>query len=174
MSIATSFYLFAPAYIANSTPILLLLIPAIRRHNRPIWESKLGHHKTWAGLIGGTIAAILTSIVQFGVRDSSLVSDIALLYSTLPHSILVGFLLGFGALGGDAAKSFFKRRLGIHPGEPLPVIDGIDYVLGSLILLSPLYIPPVTDIIILLLISPVLNLIANTFSYTLGWKKTWY
>jgi CDP-2,3-bis-(O-geranylgeranyl)-sn-glycerol synthase len=46
----------------------------------------------------------------------------------------LGFLLGLGAMAGDAAKSFFKRRLGIAPGHPWIPFDQIDFQIGALLL----------------------------------------
>ena len=42
---------------------------------------------------------------------------------------LIGFLLGFGALLGDALGSFIKRRMGIGRGKPAPILDQIDFLI---------------------------------------------
>ena len=47
--------------------------------------------------------------------------------------------MGFGALTGDAIKSFFKRRVNIPPGVSWFPFDQIDYIIGG-IALSLFYI----------------------------------
>src|SRR5437773_6411567 len=50
---------------------------------------------------------------------------------------LLGVLFGAGAMAGDSAKSFFKRRLGVEPGRPWIPFDQLDFVLGALVLVAP-------------------------------------
>jgi len=47
--------------------------------------------------------------------------------------------LGFGALFGDTAKSFFKRQKGIQPGRSWFPFDQVDYIVGG-VAFSLLYI----------------------------------
>ena len=54
--------------------------------------------------------------------------------TNIPEGILIGFLLGFGALLGDALGSFLKRRLGIGRGKPAPILDQLDFIIVALIL----------------------------------------
>jgi CDP-2,3-bis-(O-geranylgeranyl)-sn-glycerol synthase len=44
---------------------------------------------------------------------------------------LVGFLLGLGALVGDMAESFIKRRMGFDRGAHLFLMDQLDYIFGA-------------------------------------------
>jgi CDP-2,3-bis-(O-geranylgeranyl)-sn-glycerol synthase len=174
MMLAAILYLFAPAFIANAAPIPLVSVPWIARRNAPMWEAGLGSHKTWVGFIGGGIAGMLTAALQYALRGVPPFASHTFPYLNLTDALLIGGLLGFGALSGDALKSFLKRRLGIRPGGALPVWDGIDHILGSLLFLAPIYVPPLYGIFVLLAIGPVLSLAANIFSYTIGWKETWY
>ena len=101
-------YFMAPAYVANMAP------PFVRYWkgwNRPISRRWLGTHKTVLGFVLGVVAATLTTFVQWLLAWSgSLVA-----YEDWP---LLGVLFGAGAMAGDSAKSFFKRRLGVEPGRP--------------------------------------------------------
>jgi len=47
------------------------------------------------------------------------------------NPLIFGTLAGFGALIGDAIKSFFKRQLQIPPGKSWIPFDQIDYILGG-------------------------------------------
>ena len=41
-------------------------------------------------------------------------------------SMKVIFTMAFGSLFGDMFMSFFKRRIGLKRGAPLPVVDQLD------------------------------------------------
>ncbi len=174
MSLLQTFYVFLPAFIANATPILLVNIPIVARYNTPVWIAKFGKNKTWAGLIGGTLGGILTGIVQHYLFDVVPFTGIDHLHGTLAWSMLAGGLLGSGALIGDIAKSFVKRKIGIRPGGALPFWDGVDHIVGATIFLTPLYVAEPLDMLILFLVSPVISLVSNTASYFFGWKSTWW
>ncbi len=130
------------------------------------WKRKriLGDHKTWKGLIGGILAAIITVYVQ-----SNYVTGLEIYDYSQP--ILFGFLLGLGALLGDAVKSFFKRRVNIKPGQPWIPFDQIDYSIGALILVSPLYFVGWVNSLAILTFSLVMHILANHLGYYLGIRK---
>ncbi len=162
-------FLFVPAFVANATPVIIKNIPPFSQWNQPISARIFGKNKTWRGLVSGTLMAILVAWLQFLFFPSWYPLEI-----TLQKALLIGFLLGIGALIGDFVESAIKRKLGKKPGAPLPFWDGTDYIFGALIVLSPIYVPTVLGIILLILLAPFLSLIANTISYLLGWKNVWW
>ena len=89
-------------------------------------------------------------------------------------SIWLGLLLGFGAIFGDAVKSYYKRKAEIKEGNPWPVFDQIDFVVGGLVFSWFVYVPPAEVALIVLILSPVLHLIVNYVGYLLGIRKTKY
>lgn len=157
--ILETFWLFLPAGVANSIPVLAAayrLMPALAT---PIHEHLLGKNKTWRGLMLGLIFGSITGIIQFFI------------YPVFPyHSILSGLMagaaLGAGALAGDAVKSFFKRRLSIAPGQRWPVFDQIDFIVGAVVIaasffpLMPAHI--VTAVILFGLLSWLVSVIGVT------------
>jgi CDP-2,3-bis-(O-geranylgeranyl)-sn-glycerol synthase len=123
--------LFLPAGVANSTPPLLTRFLGA---GRPIdggrsWRSLplLGAHKTWQGLIGGTLAGFLTFVVQRRIDH-------------LQIPLIAGVAMSFGALAGDLVKSFVKRRFAVEPGRAWFPLDQLDYVFGALLASAP-FIP---------------------------------
>ena len=121
--IAHLMYFMAPAYVANMTPPL---VRYWRGWNRPISERWLGSHKTVVGFGAGVLAAVVVTLVQSRIAwPGGPVAD--------DHWIALGLRFGAGAMGGDAAKSFVKRRLGIAPGKSWIPWDQLDFVLGALI-----------------------------------------
>ena len=83
-------------------------------------EPVFGSHKTWRGLIGGTVAA-------------------ALVGGLLELGFLLGAAFGLIALLGDLVSSFAKRRLGRRSGSDVPLVDQIpEALLPMLTLYFPL------------------------------------
>lgn len=174
MNTVALFYLFLPAFVANATPVLVKNVPLISQWNAPIHAKWFGSHKTWRGFICGVIFGISVSLLQYLLKDTGVFADITLLHSAPMRSALVGLLLSAGALTGDAVESAVKRLLGLAPGTALPVWDGIDYMIGAIVFLSPVYVVHGMGLIWLLVCAPLLSLVSNMFSYTMGWKDVWY
>jgi CDP-2,3-bis-(O-geranylgeranyl)-sn-glycerol synthase len=141
------FWFFAPAGVANMMAFFSGKIPFLKPFTYPVdfflkinGKRVLGSHKTIRGFIVGTLAAVL--IVYFEVF---LYQQIPLLRTILPlnyeyiNPLLLGGLLGLGALVGDSVKSFFKRRMKISPGKSWVPFDQIDFILGGM-LFSTFYI----------------------------------
>jgi CDP-2,3-bis-(O-geranylgeranyl)-sn-glycerol synthase len=78
---------------------------------------------------------------------------------------------------GDLTKSFFKRRLGLDRGSPLPVADQLDFVVGAWVLtfifFRDWFVQNFTlpVILVLLILSPLLHVAINLLGYKLGKKK---
>jgi CDP-2,3-bis-(O-geranylgeranyl)-sn-glycerol synthase len=139
-------WFFLPAGIANVTPIFVAKMPLLRNWNTPLdfgrsFRSKriFGANKTWRGLLTGVLAAV----VVFGLQkvmyiEWEWVQNITMGVDYHELSVwAVGAALGTGALAGDAIESFFKRQLGIPPGNRWFPFDQLDYVLGGLLLVLP-------------------------------------
>lgn len=96
----------------------------------------LGKNKTVRGFILGTLAsAILGCFMMqaYGWLDIAETFDFSWEYGDLRGG-LFGACIGFGALLGDSVESFFKRRIGVKPGEPWFPFDQLDYIIGSTVM----------------------------------------
>jgi CDP-2,3-bis-(O-geranylgeranyl)-sn-glycerol synthase len=144
--IILALWFFLPAVFANMAPVFSNVIPGINRWNTPMdfgrsWRGNrlLGSHKTWRGLVSGMVlATIVLWLQQLAVArwDWAQVAAGGIDYSTLPV-LLLGPAFGLGALGGDAIKSFAKRRLAIPSGMSWIPFDQLDYILGAILLTLP-------------------------------------
>lgn len=146
-SLLLAFWFFLPAGLANASPVVLNKLPYWNRWNTPLDLSKtfrgkrlFGDNKKWRGLLGGIVIASLAVWIQHRLARSGSVpisAGISQLTGEINYydtSILwLGPLLGFGALMGDAIGSFFKRQLGIKPGERWFPFDQLDYIAGGLL-----------------------------------------
>jgi len=159
-------YFFLPAYLANMAPVLFKRVPFL---GQPIHEGKLGAHKTWRGLIIGTLVGTGVFAIQKYAYLKGFTAWALIDYSGF--SLLLGTFLGFGALAGDAFKSYYKRKAGIEPGKPWIPWDQIDFVIGGLILGMFFYVPPASVALILLVVSPLLHVLVNYLGYLLRINK---
>jgi len=167
--ILISIYLMLPAYLANMMPVFVKKINFLnypvdfnkKFKNKPI----LGTHKTFRGLFFGIIVGIIIAYIQYLLRNYSFFANISLL--NYEYWILIGFLLGFGALVGDMAKSFFKRRVNIKPGAKFIPWDQLDYSIGSLLFISIIFIPSWQIILTVLILNFLLHISANHIGYYL-------
>ena len=155
-------YLMAPAYFANMAPPFARFWTG---WNRPINEQWLGSHKTVIGAVTGVGVAIIAALLQARIHWSGGVVD----YARWP---LIGLLLGGGAIGGDLAKSFVKRRLGIAPGARWIPADQLDFVIGALALIAPLANFSLSDIAITLVVSFIGDVMVNHLAVKFGIRDT--
>ena len=170
-------YLLLPALIANLAPPLFKKVPFLAY---PVdfglkWKGKpiLGPHKTFRGFFFGILVAILVCYVQKVLFSGC---DWCRSLSILDYSgmnfLLFGFLMGFGALFGDIVESFLKRRRGIKSGRPWIPWDQLDFVIGSLLFLSIVFIPSWQTILFLIIVVPILHIITNHIGFYLGINKS--
>lgn len=127
------FYLMLPAYFANMAPVI---VKRINLFNFPVDFNKkingkpiLGSHKTFRGFVFGIIFAVIIAYAQFLLHQLEFFRNLS--FFDYGGWLLLGFLMGFGALAGDSVKSFFKRRIGMKPGERFIPFDQIDFVIGA-------------------------------------------
>lgn len=157
LDVAHALLFIFPAYCANAAPVIFgggFPIDGGKTFidGKPIF----GSHKTLRGFFSGLIVGTLVSFVQGALFQ---------------YDMLLGFTLSMGALAGDLAESFFKRRLDLPPGSGLPIADQLDFILGALLfslLVSP---PPLPIVIIIVIITLPIHLLTNFLAYLLGVKK---
>ena len=148
-----------PAYCANAIPVIAggglpMDFGKTFFDGKPIF----GSHKTFrgffSGLIVGTAVGLLESFV-FG------------------YPLFFGAVLSLGALLGDLAGAFVKRRLDVAPGNLMPVFDQIDFVVGALVFSFPFFLQflSLPLVVTVLVITPPLHLLTNFVAYKMGLKS---
>lgn len=166
-ALAAALWLYLPALVANAVPVFVGKSAWLAPYRRPLWEAGLGANKSSLGFLVAILAGIVTGWLQLALTPWELQTG---------YAFWLGWsaLISLGAMAGDCVKSYCKRRIGIAPGGAWPVVDGIDYVVGALLLGLPLFVPAWQIGVALLVAGPILSLAANSISYALGWKKVWY
>ncbi len=171
-------FLLLPAIVANSLPQLLARGPVFGRLNVAIdggrtFRSKrlFGDNKTWRGLIGGSIGAIITILLQESWVLSSDLSNITVLDYSREDLWVIGFAMGFGALIGDLGESFLKRQINIAPGASWWPWDQLDATVGALVGLFIFISIPVPMVITILVGGPIFHALTNLLAYLLKIKE---
>jgi len=179
--ILKSIYFIFPAYVANMLPSMFsggkflhfLKIPVdsgIKVKGMPL----LGKNKTIRGFLVGILGAMLFALIQRLLYPVPFFNRLSLFDYTGMNVLMLGFLLGFGALLGDALESCIKRRLNLKPGTPFIPWDQLDYVVGALLLVSLLYVPPASVIVTILIVTLPLHILVNVVAYMLKLKSVWW
>ena len=175
-------WIMMPAYLSNTFAV-------ITGGKYPIDQGKLhsdgnrilGDGKTWSGLIGGTIGGMLIGYLQINYGEII----IEALANTNNYdfwgenSLLIIFLLSFGALLGDMTASFFKRRSKLNRGDKSPILDMFDFI-GMALFLTIIFdydwliswiIDGYVPLFTLLIATPVLHRGVNIIGYKIGIKN---
>ena len=155
-----------PAYVANATPVVVSKLVPWTPH--PLDGGKnwfdgrriFGNTKTVEGLVSGILAGTITGLVEQ-------------LLDVVEAGLEKGFILSTGAVFGDLLGSFIKRRLGLPPGSPAPLLDQLDFLAGALTAakITGLNSLTLTDILVLILLTLVLHPLTNFLAYLLNLKK---
>ena len=157
-------YFMLPAYVANLSGLAF-------GGGTPVDGGK-----NWSDgrrIIVGVVLGIIgtyygdLSVLTGGVIDLPV-------YGSIFGGLILGFLMAFGALLGDAVGSFFKRRMGLESGQAAPFMDQLDFVLGALLLSLIVVRINLQLFITIVLLSLILHLGSNIVAYLFGIKDVWY
>ncbi len=169
LKILQALWFIAPAYAANAFPPLL-------RGRNPIDQGKkvgksrlLGDGKTIEGTLGGIAFGMFFGLIQIYFQPM-IPAEAGLAPMTIP---LIA-ALSVGAILGDMANSFLKRRMGIKRGERVSVINRLDFIIGALILSYPFYKVGWEHVVILVILTPLIHKLSNILAFTLNIKKVPY
>jgi len=166
--------LLLPAAAANMAPVFVRHMPFL---DMPLdlgltyrGTRMLGDNKTVRGLVTGLVASTIVMIALATLSDT--LAPYALIdYGTI-DPLTWGPLIGFGALFGDAVKSFFKRQRGIPPGHSWPPFDQIDWIAGALVILLPVAVLPISAYLLAIFLGGLLHPLVNIAGYYLRLKPS--
>ncbi|MEM2940319.1 MAG: CDP-2,3-bis-(O-geranylgeranyl)-sn-glycerol synthase [Thermoproteota archaeon] len=146
-------FFYIPAYAANASALIFkgrkqMDFGKFFIDGKPVF----GKGKTFRGFFLGLAVGVIIGILM-GIPFSQV------------------FLISLGALLGDLAGAFIKRRLSIKPGDPAPILDQFDFMLGATLLSQPWkYLDP-RSIIIIMALTPAVHLVSNVSAFLLKIKK---
>src|SRR4030043_1718088 len=148
-----------PAYCANAVPV-------IAGGGRPIdfgrkfldGKPVFGKNKTFRGFFFGLMIGLIAGYAE------------TLLFG---HPLFLGLLASSGALFGDLAGAFIKRRLGLAPGGMLPIVDQVDFIVGAVLVSLPVSLSFMSWelLVAVFLLTPPIHFATNFAAYKLGLKN---
>jgi CDP-2,3-bis-(O-geranylgeranyl)-sn-glycerol synthase len=148
-----------PAYCANAVPVITgggLALDFGKKFfdGKPIF----GKNKTFRGFLSGLAVGTAVGFVESVFFD---------------YPITFGLSLSLGALFGDLTAAFAKRRLGLSPGDLLPVVDQVDFVIGAILFSLPICLHTLSWELLaaVLIVTPPIHLLTNFAAYKLGLKS---
>ncbi len=161
-------WLIFPAYVANSAAIDVSGFPVLKDFSTPMDFGKkfagkriFGDGKTWRGFVFGVLAAVAAAAIQQQIQPAGFIA-------MTPY---LGFLLGFGALAGDLAASFIKRRAGLGRGHPVFFLDQLDYIFGAFFLAWTVLPVDFGYLILACMLTIPLHVIANIVAWVIRLKR---
>ena len=196
-------FLMGPAYLANTIAVLTGgKYPIDQGKLHSDGNRILGDGKTWSGLIGGTIGGMASGVLLYfyGIPiiltvysildpkadwNSSFYYDLEKLEVDVSpwgeswDMFVVFFLLSFGALFGDMAASFYKRRQNLQRGDKFALLDMYDFIFMSLLLcfifqrdwLLSWILDGWVPLFTILILTPFLHRGVNIIGYKIGVKN---
>lgn len=160
-------WLYLPAAFANMAPVIFRKCNFL---NISINKKLFGSHKTYRGFLFGILLSIIVAFLQ-GILSAP-TKNIKLLDYQSINIFIFGSLMAIGALTADLLKSYTKRRFYIRPGKALPILDQIDWIIGSTIILSFYMSLKIDFIFYSILILGILHFLTNIVSYHLKIRET--
>jgi CDP-2,3-bis-(O-geranylgeranyl)-sn-glycerol synthase len=168
-AVVTALWVVLPAYVPNSVALLVGGGPPIDGGRTWRGNRLLGDGKTWRGFAGGALAGILLAFGLNAVRPA-----LTMTLPAFPPSVAIA--VPVGAMLGDGAGSFVKRRTGRDRGAPFPLVDQFGFLVGALV--SALVVEPAWTVATftapvlgaVVVLTPLLHRGTNRAAYALGLK----
>ncbi len=172
--------LFLPVLGAPLLHAPVLALDLLRALKRPLdggatlrGRRLLGDNKTWRGalvMVGGPLLATLV-LAQWPAWWDALPAEVR---DAGPAP--VGLLIGLGVVLGELPNSFLKRQAGIAPGTQrrspaglaLTVLDQVDFVPAVWLLLLPVWVMPLWQLGVALVVVGALHLVVNILGFAIG------
>lgn len=193
-----TYFCLLPAFLSNACmtfagrfPVKLYPIDGGR-----MWkgtnERILGDGKTWNGIVIGITFSFFISL--FTAIYYPALADITIYRFQLGPTVLKFFnrdsilffveirdkfgifllrilLMSIGAPIGDVIGSFIKRRMGKKRGGQVMLLDQLDFIIFSVILVYPVFPIPWYFLIFIFISTPLVAIFANVIAYYLGLKS---
>jgi CDP-2,3-bis-(O-geranylgeranyl)-sn-glycerol synthase len=179
-AVPQALWFFLPAYAANPMAVVFGGGPPVDlgRTMRD-GERVFGDGKTWRGLVGGVASGAVLGLLLSSLADLAAPGSG---WSYGPPAVAFGMsaLLALGALLGDLAGAFVKRRMHKPRGAKAFGLDQYDFVAGALGIaalvpawsLARLFAgDALLGLLAIILITPGLHRVVNIVGFRLGRKR---
>ena len=176
LHLATALYLALPLVIGGILHMAIVRADVLSALTRPIHDRAFGAHKTWRGVVVMPPATVLGVVLAAALAPA--LDGWLLVPVPMTVAVPLGLALGLTYLVAELPNSFFKRRLGVPPGQTprdrrawFVLLDQTDSVLGCALVYAIWLRPPVLTLLLCVLLGPAIHLGANTTLYALGLRR---
>ncbi len=167
------------ASCGNRLPLPGVLKKALAKIAVPIdggarWKGReiLGPNKTWRGLVVGIVTGVFVAGIQAVLFfNTDFFKRNTIVDYTQVNFILIGALMGGGALLGDLVESFIKRKLKKPSGRPWFPWDQIDWIIGAMVLSAVVFVPSAAVAVVTLVLYVGVHLCSDRIVCHLGIKN---
>ncbi len=150
-----------PAYVANAVPVLFGGGAPIDFGKNFVDGKRLfGDGKTWRGLVAGIIFGFLAGAALAVIVPPQLAYGLG-----VQDRFFLALLLSTGALTGDLAGSFVKRRTGLPRGHPSLFLDQLPFLFFALLFAMPFHVPSAEETIFLTTLTIALHAFFNRLAH---------
>jgi len=160
------------APIARKLGIFKSLEKPVDFNKKIFGQPILGPHKTWRGIIFGTIIGMIIALFQSFLCRLSFFQKISILDYQKINIFYFGFLISFGAIFGDLFFALIKRRLKMEPGTKFLPFDQTNYVISNTLILTPIFKIDISVWVTLFFLTFLLHIIVNYLGYLLGISRS--
>ncbi|MCL5430447.1 MAG: CDP-2,3-bis-(O-geranylgeranyl)-sn-glycerol synthase [Candidatus Marsarchaeota archaeon] len=152
-------YIF-PAYAANGAPVLFGGGKTPLDFGKKLKGKRIfGNNKT----LRGTIAGIMCGVAAGAIES---------IFPQLAFMLPVAIMLSIGAIAGDLAGSFAKRRTNIKSGAKMPILDQYGFYVFALMFTFWLgNMPGLYGMIFITLLTGILHISTNIGAHLLKLKS---
>ena len=178
-AIPQALWFFLPAFIAN--PMAVVFgggAPIDSGRSLSDGQRIFGDGKTWRGLVGGTVAGAIFGLL-LALPFDLLAPTSSWSFGSPSVAFVASAVLALGALLGDMAGAFVKRRMHLPRGAKASGLDQYDFVVGGLLvsLLIPSWSVPrffsgdaLLGLLAIIVITPALHRAVNLVGFRMGKK----
>src|SRR5262245_27744781 len=175
-------YLAFPVLAAAAAHIVVLRLDLLRGLKAPLdfgltlrGRRLFGPNKTWRG----ALVMVAGSAVGMALQQRVRLPALELFDYGRVNAWLLGALLGLGFVLGELPNSFLKRRCGVPPGGqapgpwywPFTLLDQVDSVIGGLLALALVWVPPREVAAAALVLCPLAHVAFNLVFVWAGLKE---
>jgi hypothetical protein len=138
------------------------------------WRGRrvFGSNKT----VRGAIVMIGVSILVAALQGMLRVPTLEYFDYGAANMPLIGLLMGLGFVVGELPNSLVKRQLGVAPGSHAGVwhtlADQLDSVVGALLMLALVWVPPLRVWVVAVVLGTGLHMAVNGLFVVLGLKRS--
>jgi len=178
-AIPQAFWFFLPAFLANPMAVVFGGGTPIDFGRRLAGGERIfGDGKTWRGLVGGTLSGAVLGLL-LPLPFNVIAPDSSWSFGSPATAFGASAVLALGALLGDLAGAFVKRRLHLPRGAKATGLDQFDFVIGALFLslAVPSWSLPrffsgdaLLGLLAIIVITPALHRAVNLIGYRMGKK----